>query len=140
VSRETDLRVSDAEREAVVSTLGDHHAAGRLTLAELEERVAAAYQSVTRADLRRPLSDLPQPTPAAQPAARGSSGVPWLPWLGTAAVCLTVWVVSSLARGEPGYFWPMWVIAPWGLALIARRVSPGATALGWSGQIPNRRL
>ena len=35
------LRVSDAERDAVLRTLGDHAAVGRLTLDELEDRSGA---------------------------------------------------------------------------------------------------
>ena len=36
------LRVSDAERDAVLRTLGDHAAVGRLTLDELEDRSGRA--------------------------------------------------------------------------------------------------
>lgn len=53
------LRASDDERHRVVELLGEHAAAGRITLAELEERVTKAYASTTRADLAALTGDLP---------------------------------------------------------------------------------
>ena len=44
------LRVSDAERDAVLRTLGDHAAVGRLTLDELEDRSGRALTAKTRGD------------------------------------------------------------------------------------------
>jgi Domain of unknown function (DUF1707) len=69
------LRVSDAERDAVLRTLGDHAAVGRLTLDELEERSGHALAAKTRGDLATLTSDLPREagqagTPAAAPARR----------------------------------------------------------------------
>jgi DUF1707 SHOCT-like domain len=37
---DTRLRVGDAERTLVIDQLADHHAAGRLTLEEFEDRMA----------------------------------------------------------------------------------------------------
>ena len=54
------LRVSDAERDAVLHTLGDHAAVGRLTLDELEERSGRALAAKTRGELATLTSDLPQ--------------------------------------------------------------------------------
>jgi hypothetical protein len=53
------LRVSDAERDVTLRTLGDNAAAGRLTLDELEERSGRALVARTRADLAALTSDLP---------------------------------------------------------------------------------
>ncbi len=53
------LRASDAERNEVVELLGEHASAGRLTLAELEERVQRAYAARTRAELAALTEDLP---------------------------------------------------------------------------------
>jgi len=53
------LRVSDAEREDVVSLLSTACAEGRLTLEEMGGRVSAAYSAVTRADLEPLTIDLP---------------------------------------------------------------------------------
>jgi hypothetical protein len=53
------LRVSDAERDAVLHTLGDHAAVGRLTLDELEDRSGRALAAKTRGELATLTSDLP---------------------------------------------------------------------------------
>jgi hypothetical protein len=53
------LRVSDAERDATLRTLGDHAAVGRLTLDELEERSGRALTAKTRGELATLTSDLP---------------------------------------------------------------------------------
>ncbi|MDX2703366.1 DUF1707 domain-containing protein [Streptomyces sp. PA03-6a] len=53
------LKISDPERDDAVERLKDHYAAGRLTLSELEERVADAYQAATAAQLGAITADLP---------------------------------------------------------------------------------
>ena len=53
------LRASDAERDQVVAQLQHHYAVGRLTLPELEERVAVAYEARTREQLDALVRDLP---------------------------------------------------------------------------------
>lgn len=69
------VRASDAEREQVVQALSEHATTGRLTLAELEERIGVAYRSVTRDDLARLTADLPgsgglEPVAAGGPVVR----------------------------------------------------------------------
>jgi hypothetical protein len=54
------LRVSDAERDETLRTLGDHAAVGRLTLDELEDRSSRALAARTRGELATLISDLPQ--------------------------------------------------------------------------------
>jgi hypothetical protein len=56
---EPSLRVSDAERDATLRTLGDHAAVGRLTLDELEERSGRVLAAKTRGELATLTSDLP---------------------------------------------------------------------------------
>jgi hypothetical protein len=53
------IRASDADRDAVVTTLRDAYTAGRLTLDEFDERMAAAYAGRTWGDLREITVDLP---------------------------------------------------------------------------------
>ncbi len=111
-----------------VAALSDHHAAGRLKLSELEDRVAAAYQSVTRADLDRLLVDLPprpQPAPRPREGTYGcaASGPSWRAWALAGLVCLTVWALTSIGRSEMTYFWPGWVIGPWGLDMAAQKLT-----------------
>jgi Domain of unknown function (DUF1707)/Cell wall-active antibiotics response 4TMS YvqF len=62
------LRVSDAERDATLRALGDHAAAGRLTLDELEDRAGQALAAKTRGELAVLTRDLPGQAQAGQPS------------------------------------------------------------------------
>ncbi len=53
------IRASDVDRDAVVSMLREAYTAGRLTIDEFDERMAAAYASKTWGDLRQLTIDLP---------------------------------------------------------------------------------
>lgn len=55
-----DIRASDRDRDAVVTTLRDAYAAGRLTLEEFDERTTAAYAGRTWGELRELTKDLPE--------------------------------------------------------------------------------
>lgn len=59
-----ELRASDADRERVSAGLGEHLAAGRLTLEEFSERVGAAQAARTHGELERLTRDLPGPAHA----------------------------------------------------------------------------
>ena len=61
------IRVSDADRDRVTTQLRDHFAAGRITSAELDERLLAALSARTFGDLRRIMADLPGAVPALPP-------------------------------------------------------------------------
>jgi hypothetical protein len=76
------LRISDAEREAAVSALGEHYAAGRLTREEYDERSDRAYAARTAAEVLPLFTDLPAPhpyAPATPRAGRPATGPP-VPW------------------------------------------------------------
>jgi DUF1707 SHOCT-like domain len=68
-----ELRVSDADRETVVSRLRVAGGEGRLTLEEMAERVERADAARTRGDLEALTADVPRsgPPPAAEPRPRG---------------------------------------------------------------------
>ena len=63
-ARRTDLRVSDADRQAVIDDLRQHTGDGRLTLDEFEERVERVLQARTDAELHIVTQDLPSLRPA----------------------------------------------------------------------------
>jgi len=73
----------------VVSRLSEHAAAGRLTLAELEERIGLAYSSTTRAELSKLLADLPKSAVGAAAGRRKP----------------TRWVVSVMGAAEKKGRW-----------------------------------
>jgi len=60
------VRVGDADREAIAAQLREHYADGRLTLDELNERLDQTFAAKTKADLNTAMRDLPY---AAQPGA-----------------------------------------------------------------------
>jgi hypothetical protein len=82
--QDKDIRVSDAERDAVVKALGDHASVGRLTLDEFQDRSSRALEAKTRGDLGALTSDLPgaddpgASSPAARPEVQRRRRVRWL--------------------------------------------------------------
>jgi Domain of unknown function (DUF1707) len=159
---EPHLRAGDVDRDAVARRLGEHMAAGRLTVAEYEERVGRAYAAKTYGDLAELTADLPatEPTRALIPRSdaprsavgpcgagpwvgggpRGwgpSTRAAWAGWFSTALVVLTIWLVTSVAMGGFVAFWPIWVIGPWGAMLFARTVR-GTPPRGEGGRTPPR--
>lgn len=118
------IRASDAERDQFVQELGRHLGAGRLDLAEYDDRVAQVYKSATREELKAVLADLPATSPA-RAATPGRRFPIWQrieasAWLGVSVLVLVIWAAISLGVGEFTYFWPMWVIGPWGAVLAVR--------------------
>lgn len=141
---EPHLRAGDADRTAVATTLGEHMSAGRLTVDEYDERLARAYAAKTYGELDQLTADLPKktrdqrPAPAqAQAGARAGACGPasrswghdthssWRSWAGTSLIVLTIWAATSLANWELLYFWPVWVIGPWGAILLAQTLGGG---------------
>ncbi len=74
------LRIGDAERDAVAADLGEHFAAGRLTIEELHERLAATFAAKTHGQLTQLVADLPGPRRLGQqPAVHYQSDRPARP-------------------------------------------------------------
>ncbi|WP_222268254.1 DUF1707 SHOCT-like domain-containing protein [Modestobacter marinus] len=140
------LRAADADRARVAELLGKHLSAGRLTVEEYDDRLARAYTARTYGELDPLTKDLPpleRPAAAPAPAPAGSSSAhlpghagwgawgvghwagsngvraAWASWAGTGVIVLTIWLVTSLVAGWQ-YFWPIWVIGPWGAVLLAQ--------------------
>jgi hypothetical protein len=66
------MRVSDAERQAVADRLAEHFADGRLDQAEFDDRIGRAMSAKTRGDLSGLFTDLPDAgAPAVPPAVPG---------------------------------------------------------------------
>ncbi|WUI02173.1 DUF1707 domain-containing protein [Spirillospora sp. NBC_00431] len=77
MARQDEIRVGDAERDAVMLALHDHFAAGRLDRAELDERLGTALSAKTRGDLRALVRDLPEPTGLPEPEKAAPGAFPW---------------------------------------------------------------
>ena len=68
-------RIGDAERDRAADYLREHMSVGRLSQDEFDERVTAALQARTAADLEPLFSDLPAPKPGQDVAVTGAA--PW---------------------------------------------------------------
>jgi hypothetical protein len=122
VRRDPDLRASDADREEVVSRLREHGAAGRLDVEELEDRVGAAYAATTHRDLAPLEADLPGLPRAAGAAAahrhvhrHGAPAHEPRAFVFVSLLLIAIWALTGA-----GYFWPVWVILWWGVALAIK--------------------
>jgi hypothetical protein len=129
------IRASDADRDRVTATLREHHAAGRLTMEEFQERLDRTYASKTLGELDALLADLPAidlyqlPIPASQPPAPtarpGLPGTPlrtgalwraaWASWASVSLVLIVIWLIAGA-----GYPWFVWPVGIWGAVMAAR--------------------
>ena len=122
------VRVGDAERDRVIDQLADHHAAGRLTLAEFEDRMAAASTARTGADLAVLTADLPAPMVPQRPARPATWRLDLDPAVRTyLAVMALLWLIWLLTG--TGYPWPIWPMLGWGIGVAGHhRRSPARPA------------
>jgi hypothetical protein len=105
---EPHLRASDTDRAHAARTYGE--------LAELT------------ADLPRPARTEPRRSPVHQAVHAGAwhgawdrdLRAAWTSWLTTAVLVVGIWLVSVLVTGNLHHPWPVWVIGPWGVVLLAR--------------------
>jgi hypothetical protein len=111
-----DVRASDSEREEVAVALRDHGVAGRLGVDELDERLERAYGARTRGELATLLRDLPAPPrrhPATSRPRQADLADAVRAYLLVNLLLVAIWLASGA-----GYFWPVWVILGWGVALV----------------------
>ena len=110
-------RVGDADRNRTADLLKEAHAAGYLTLEEVDERLGAALAARTRGELDRLVADLPPEWRASQghgrPAGphRRPAPPPELAWLLPLVVVLAALVtLAVLTRGVWFFPWPLlWI-------------------------------
>jgi len=146
MSSDPRIRASDADRDRTAALLREHHAAGRLTAEEFNERLDKVYAAKTLGDLDQLLSDLPGidlydlPDRTVDRRGQRSFGLPWLlapratgglspAWRAACGSWATVSLVAFLAwllSGHPGSAWFLWVAGIYGLVLCGRWVSHGS--------------
>ncbi|HWF55377.1 MAG TPA: DUF1707 domain-containing protein [Solirubrobacteraceae bacterium] len=92
------IRLGDADRERLLDALARHHAEGRLTIPQLEERVTAVYAAQTRAEATAVLADLP---PLAGPPGERPGGRPRRRRYGEASEPGAAWVPTPERFRDP---------------------------------------
>lgn len=118
------LRASDAERDAVVTELGEHLKDGRLQPDEFDERVGRAVNARTRGELDGLLTDLPQPVPAPLPAPPRAR-LPF-PLVGIAIFVTGMMLLGGISRAAAAGGHPVWVVWwLWWLIPVAIIAAPG---------------
>ena len=143
------IRASDADRERAVALLREHHAAGRLTVEEFNERMDKAYAAKTLGEIDELMADLPAidlyrlPDASLPPhyrrqipghgsyfqAAGGElahhhprlSPAWTAAWGSWFSISLLLFVIWAISGA--GYLWPLWVAGPLGAILLGRWIT-----------------
>lgn len=128
------IRASDEDRGGIAAALGEHYAAGRLTLEEFQNRLDKVYAATTLGELDRLMADLPgtdlsrlpvrrAPGPVQVPA--GGSALTrrsaWRFWLAISVVAFVIWLVGGAAGGP----WFLWAAVPLALLMLRRWIASG---------------
>ena len=119
------LRVSDADRDAAISELGEHFQAGRLDPAELEDRAGRALRARIGSDLDELLADLPRRPQAParpQPPARPRPALLRLLVPVLVAAGLTAAVLTAAAGGRWHHQWAFGWALWWVFAVMTMRL------------------
>jgi len=138
------IRASDEDRGRIAAALGEHYAAGRLTLEEFQERLDKAYAATTLGELDDLMTDLPgrdlgRLPGAWLPSPRGNPPLPQRPLpgpvqgpVGHSSPAVRAWVAISigifviwLLSGASGAPWLLWVVLPLGFVILRRWMAGG---------------
>jgi Domain of unknown function (DUF1707) len=138
------IRASDADRDRTAALLREHHAAGRLTAEEFDERLDAALSAKTLAELDELLADLPvidlyrlphesmrRPPglpssslvprdPGAGPARFSPGTVAMGAWGAVSGALIAVWAVAAVVGAGTWLPWWLLVVVPWIWVMIRR--------------------
>jgi hypothetical protein len=129
----SELLVSDADRERVAERLRGAAGEGRLTPAELEERLESAFSARTEAELGPLVADLPVPAHPSRSRDRTHERT----YVAVMLLLVAIWALTGA-----GYFWPIWPMLGWGIGVLAdagrlgrpcrrRSSNPGSSTGRW---------
>jgi hypothetical protein len=126
------IRASDTDRDRVTARLRDHFAEGRLTPDELDQRVSATLNAKTFGDLRRVMTDLPEPAavPPREPQRLRRPGPAWTARRHAPRILPLVVLALLAALLIPGGGWLLFAFAKvilvfWLLACLAGLLAMG---------------
>jgi DUF1707 SHOCT-like domain len=127
------IRASDEDRSRAAAALGEHYAAGRLTLEEFQERLDEVYAATTLGELGRLMADLPgtdlgrlpqrrAPGPVQVPAGGSvlARRAAWRFWLTVSVVAFVIWLLGGAAGA-----WFLWAAVPLALLMLRRWSAAG---------------
>jgi Domain of unknown function (DUF1707) len=136
------VRASDADRERVAAILRGAAGQGLLTLAEVDERLAAVYGASYLNDLAPLTADLPDGGRRFAPAdlrararARAVARAHLAGYVGLVLLMVGIWV----ATGADYYFWPVWPalgMLPAVVSHLAAARWAGDPSRGWVPRVP----
>lgn len=130
-----ELRAGDEDRDRTISRLREAFAEGRLTQDEFDGRMGQATVARTMGDLADLTADLPAAlatvdrvspaavTPDDEEGDRLRKG--WAAWAGVSLLVNVIWLgtwITGADDGPPAY-WPIWVMGPWGAAMVIGTLS-----------------
>ena len=140
------IRASDADRDRVTALLREHHAAGRLTAEEFNERMDVALGAKTLGELDDLLADLPvidlyrlphesmqrpaglphqslvprDPGGAASPDRFSPGAVAMGAWAAVTGTLIAIWAVAAVVGVGTWIPWWLLVAIPWIWVMIRR--------------------
>lgn len=112
------IRLSDAERERVVTQLRDAHGEGRLNLDDFQHRLDAAYAAQTHGEIVPLTVDLPRKRPPKSRRQRLRREL--REFAGVNAVLWGIWAERVVTGGSVHDLWPLVVTIPWAAWIVAR--------------------
>jgi hypothetical protein len=129
-----DVRAGDEDRDRTITLIRDAYAEGRLDNDEFQSRMASAQQARTFGDLAALVNDLPvqPPSPSIVAVPSPSTVVPtdedeeqarnlrkgWAAWAGVSVMVNVIWLGTWVTSGSAPPYWPIWVMGPWGAAML----------------------
>ncbi len=140
------IRASDADRDRTTALLREHHAAGRLTAEEFQERMERAFDAKTLGELDELLADLPaidlyqlpdaslrripprpgqsllpaDPGGPASPLRFGPGTVAIGAWATVSAALVAIWAVAAVIGAGTWIPWWALIVLPWLWVMIRR--------------------
>ena len=119
------MRAGDADRDTTISLLREAFAEGRLSQDEFDDRLDRAHAARTYADLAQLTLDLPASASNVAKVERNEVvkdrkelRSAWASWLGVGVLVNIIWFATWMGSGPAPYYWPIWVIGPWGGAMV----------------------
>ena len=125
MSAEAHMRAGDADRNRTIDELQEAFAQGRLSQDEFEQRMESAQSAKTFGDLEPLTADLPhiappRPDPRQKDIEKRKTDLRkgWAAWLGVSVLVNVIWGATALTSMSLPYYWPIWVMGPWGAGML----------------------